>query len=58
MSDSSGTDEAGNTDAFERPGRLEPYFNKEKRRERMERQNDEDAKADEDMYQGLWSLGY
>lgn len=36
MSDSTGTTEAGNTDAFERPGRLETYFNEEKRRERRE----------------------
>lgn len=36
MSESTGTTEAGNTDAFERPGRLETYFNKEKREERTE----------------------
>lgn len=36
MSDSTGTTEAGNTNAFERPGRLETYFNKEKIRERRE----------------------
>lgn len=32
MSDSTGNTEAGNTDAFERPGRLETYFNKGKKR--------------------------
>lgn len=36
MSDSTGTTEAGNSDAFERPGRLETYFNKEKREEKRE----------------------
>lgn len=36
MSDSTGNTEAGNTDAFERPGRLETYFNKGKREERKE----------------------
>jgi hypothetical protein len=34
MSDSTGTTEAGNTDAFEKPGRLETYFNREKREEK------------------------
>lgn len=36
MSDSTGTTEAGNTDAFERPRRLETYFNKKKRGKRRE----------------------
>ena len=56
MSDSTGTTEAGNADAFERPGRLETYFNKEKIRERGRAQNDEDANRG--MHQRLWSLGF